>query len=125
MASLPPSVQESIGRIQQLQNQLQSVLVRKQQYELELREVEKALGEVEKASSDSKVYKVVGGFLVQVSRDQAVQELRDRKELLELHIRTLAKQEGLLKEQIDKLRDEVNRELAKLRGTAPEYKGGG
>jgi len=125
MASLPPSVQESIGRMQQLQNQLQSVLIRKQQYELELKEVEKALGEIEKVSDDSRIYKIVGSFLIQVSKDQAIQELKDRKELLELHIRTLARQEGMLREQIEKLRDEVNRELARLRGTAPEYKGGG
>ena len=103
---------------------MQSVLVRKQQYEAELRDVEKAEQELEKLSQDARVFKQVGAFLIPVSRDQALQELKDRKELLELHIKTLSKQEGLLREQLEKLRDEINRELARLRGgEAP--KGGG
>jgi len=113
-----------LNRYQQAQSQLQSVLVRKQQYEAELRDVEKAAQELEKLGQDVRVFKQVGAFLVPITRDQALQELRDRKELLELHIKTLSRQESLLREQLEKLRDEINRELAKLRGgEAP--KGGG
>lgn len=117
MAQLPPSLQDLVNRFQQAQNQLQSVLLRKQQYEAELRDVEKALGEIEKLSQDAKVYKSVGNFLLQTNRDAALQELRERKELLELHIKTLSRQESMLREQLDKLRDDINKELARLRGS--------
>jgi prefoldin beta subunit len=55
-----------------------------------------------------------------------LQELKDRKELLELHVKTLTRQESMLREQLEKLRDEINKELAKLRGSSSEAaKGGG
>ncbi|AET31890.1 MULTISPECIES: prefoldin subunit beta [Pyrobaculum] len=126
MAQIPPSLQDLINRFNQAQAQLQSVLLRKQQYEAELREVEKAIAEIERLSPDARIFKNVGNFLVPQSRDAALQELKDRKELLELHVKTLSRQESMLREQIDKLRDEINKELARLKGGAAEAaKGGG
>jgi prefoldin beta subunit len=126
MAQIPPSLQDLANRFNQAQAQLQSVLLRKQQYEAELREVEKAISEIEKLPQDAKIYKSVGNFLLPQTKDSALQELRDRKELLELHVKTLARQESLLREQLEKLREEINKELAKLRGSSSEIaKGGG
>jgi len=125
MAPVPPSLQDLANRYNQAQAQLQSVLLRKQQYEAELREVDKAISEIEKLPQDAKIFKSVGNFLVQQSRDAALQELKDRKELLELHVKTLAKQESMLREQLEKLKEELNKELAKLRGGQEAAKGGG
>jgi len=125
MAQVPPSLQDLANRYNQAQAQLQSVLLRKQQYEAELREVDKAISEIEKLPQDAKVFKSVGNFLVQQSRDAALQELKDRKELLELHVKTLAKQESMLREQLEKLKEELNKELARLRGSQEAAKGGG
>ncbi|ABO08356.1 prefoldin subunit beta [Pyrobaculum calidifontis] len=125
MAQVPPSLQDLANRYNQAQAQLQSVLLRKQQYEAELREVDKAISEIEKLPQDAKIFKSVGNFLVQQSRDAALQELKDRKELLELHVKTLAKQESMLREQLEKLKEELNKELAKLRGGQEAAKGGG
>jgi len=125
MAQVPPSLQDLANRYNQAQAQLQSVLLRKQQYEAELREVDKAISEIEKLPQDAKIFKSVGNFLIQQSRDAALQELKDRKELLELHVKTLAKQESMLREQLEKLKEELNKELAKLRGGQEAAKGGG
>ncbi|ADY02001.1 MAG: prefoldin subunit beta [Vulcanisaeta sp.] len=126
MSSLPPSLQSDLEKLQALQDQLNSVRVRKQQFESELKEVEKAISEIEKISTESKVYKIVGSFLVLVTKDQALQELKDRKELLELHIKTLSRQESMLMKQIEDLRTQINEALAKLQGGAGEVaKGGG
>ena len=97
MAQIPPSLQDLANRFNQAQAQLQSVLLRKQQYEAELREVEKAISEIEKLPQDAKIYKSVGNFLLPQTKDSALQELRDRKELLELHVKTLSRQESLLR----------------------------
>ncbi|MEM0369500.1 MAG: prefoldin subunit beta [Pyrobaculum sp.] len=126
MAQVPPSLQDLANRFNQAQAQLQNVLLRKQQYEAELREVEKAIAEIEKLPQEAKIFKSVGNFLIQQNKEIALQELRDRKELLELHVKTLTRQESMLREQIEKLRDEINKELAKLRGGGQEVaKGGG
>ncbi|ABL88007.1 prefoldin, beta subunit [Pyrobaculum islandicum DSM 4184] len=125
MAQIPPSLQDLVNRFNQVQAQLQNVLLRKQQYEAELREIEKALTEIEKLPQDAKIYKSVGNFLIPQNRDAALQELRERKELLELHTKTLARQESLLREQIEKLREEINKELSRLKGSVETAKGGG
>ncbi|ABP51489.1 MULTISPECIES: prefoldin subunit beta [Pyrobaculum] len=124
MAQIPPSLQDMVNRFNQAQAQLQSVLLRKQQYEAELKEVDKAISEIEKLSPDAKIFKNVGNFLVPQTRDAALQELKERKELLELHVKTLSRQETMLREQLDKLRDEINKELARLKG-GEAAKGGG
>ncbi len=120
--SIPPSLQADIERLQALQDQLNSVRIRKQQYENELREIERALSEIEKVPPDAKVYKVVGSFLISVSRDQAIQELKDRKELVELHIKTLSKQESMLIKQIEDLRARINEALSKMQQAGGEAK---
>jgi len=125
MTQIPPSLQDLVNRYNQAQAQLQSVLLRKQQYEAELREVDKAISEIEKLPQDAKIFKSVGNFLIQQSKDVALQELKDRKELLELHVKTLAKQESMLREQLEKLKEELNKELARLRGGQETAKGGG
>lgn len=126
MSSLPPSLQADLEKLQALQDQLNNVRLRKQQFESELKEVEKAIGEIEKVPVDGKVYKVVGTFLVLVTKDQALQELKDRKELLELHIKTLSRQESMLMKQIEDLRAQINEAVAKLQGGgAGVAKGGG
>jgi|GEM_PF-194553 prefoldin beta subunit len=125
MSSLPPSLQSDLEKLQALQDQLNSVRVRKQQFESELKEVERAISEIEKVPTDGKVYKIVGSFLVLVTKDQALQELKDRRELLELHIKTLSRQESMLMKQIEDLRNQINEALAKLQGGAGAVKGGG
>lgn len=124
MSSIPPSLQGDIEKLQALQEQLQGVLVRKQQFEAELKEVERAIGEIEKLNPENKIYKMVGTFLVLINREQALQELRDRKELLELHVKTLTKQETMLRKQIDDLRNQINEALSKMQGGGV-VKGGG
>lgn len=120
MSQIPPSLQDLANRFNQAQAQLQNVLLRKQQYEAELKEVEKAIAEIEKLPEDANIFKSVGNFLVQQKKDVALQELKDRKELLELHVKTLSRQESMLREQLEKLRDEINKELARLRGGAAQ-----
>jgi len=124
VSSIPPSLQGDIEKLQALQEQLQGVLVRKQQFEAELKEVERAIGEIEKLNPENKIYKMVGTFLVLINREQALQELRDRKELLELHVKTLTKQETMLRKQIDDLRNQINEALSKMQGGGV-VKGGG
>jgi len=64
ISRLPPQVQERLLRLQQLQQTLQGVLTQKQQLELELTEVEQALGELEKLTDAAVIYKSVGSLLV-------------------------------------------------------------
>ena len=48
ISRLPPQIQQRLLRLQQLQQTLQGVMAQKQQLELQLNEVERAVNELEK-----------------------------------------------------------------------------
>ena len=113
-SQLPPQVQERLLRLQQLQQTLQGVLVRKQQLELELTEVEQALGELEKISNAEVVYKSIGSLLVKSEKMKVSTELSERRELLNVRLKVLGKQEERLRSQVRDLQVKLQRELRPL-----------
>ncbi|RLE50254.1 MAG: prefoldin subunit beta [Candidatus Methanomethylicota archaeon] len=94
-------------RFQELQEQLRLIILRKQQFELELREVEAAYEEANNLSPDTTIYKAVGVLLFKTEKDKVLKELSDRKEELDLRIKTLEKQEARLKQQLEELRKSI------------------
>ena len=118
--NLPPHIQSEIARLQQMQEQLQLIVARRQQWENELREIENAISELEKAPDDVQVYKVAGPILIASTKEKALQDLRERKEIVELHIKTLSRQESLLRKQIEELSRKVTEEINRLRQQAQQ-----
>ncbi len=107
-AELPPYLREQLARYDQVQQNLQSVLVQKQQVELELTETEKALEELGKATDSEAIYKFAGNLLVKVQKDAIVKELNERKELGDTRKMVLAKQEGRFRENLKELQAKIN-----------------
>ncbi|MCS7112520.1 MAG: prefoldin subunit beta [Nitrososphaerota archaeon] len=97
---IPPAIQEQLVRIQQLQQTFQTVVAQKQQLEAELLGVEQALEELEKLSEEAIVYKAVGPLLIKVSRNVMIAELKERKDLLDMRISVLSKQEERTREKL-------------------------
>ena len=111
ISKLPPQVQERLLRLQQLQQTLQSVLAQKQQLELELTEVEQALSELEKISENTVIYKSIGNLLVKTEKEKVKNELNERKELLNMRIGVLGKQEERLRGQVKDLQEKIQQDL--------------
>lgn len=114
ISRLPPKVQERLLRLQQRQQTLQAVLTQKQQLELELTDVEQALSELEKMTDKAIIYKSIGSLLVKSERPKITSELNERKELLNLRISVLGKQEERLRSQIKDLQTKLQRDLRPL-----------
>lgn len=112
LSKLPPPVQERLLRLQQLQQTLQSVLMQKQQLELELTESEQALNELEKTDENAVIYKSIGSLLVKAEKAKVTTELNERKELLNTRISVLGKQEERLKSQAKDLQAKLQRDLS-------------
>jgi prefoldin beta subunit len=111
ISRLPPQVQQRLLRLQQLQQTLQGVLTQKQQLELELNEVEQALSELEKLTDAAVIYKSIGSLLVKSKRTKVTTELNERKELLNMRISVLGKQEERLRTQVKDLQEKLQRDL--------------
>ncbi len=111
ISKLPPQVQQRLLRLQQLQQTLQTVLTQKQQLELELSEVEQAVSELEKLTDAAVIYKSIGSLLVKSKRAKVTTELKERKDLLNMRINVLGKQEERLRSQAKDLQTKLQRDL--------------
>ena len=111
ISRLPPQVQQRLLRLQQLQQTLQGVLTQKQQLELELNEVEQALSELEKLTNAAVIYKSIGSLLVKSKKNKVATELSERKELLNMRINVLGKQEERLRTQVKDLQEKLQHDL--------------
>ena len=119
ISRLPPQVQQRLLRLQQLQQTLQAVLTQKQQLELELTETEQALSELEKVTDDAVIYKSIGSLLVRSEKAKVTTELNERKDLLNMRISVLGKQEERLRSQGKDLQVKLQRDLRPLAPPPP------
>jgi prefoldin beta subunit len=119
ISKLPPQVQERLLRHQQLQQSLQSILVQKQQVELEQTEVEQALTELQKVGDDAVVYKATGSLMVKAEKPRLITELTERKELLVTRVSILAKQEERVRSQLKELQTKLQQDFTPLTQTPP------
>ena len=74
---LPANVQNQLVQFQQLQQQLQIVILQRQQVESQIKDIKKALEEMEKSPSEE-VYKMSGGILVKRNKKEVEKELKER-----------------------------------------------
>lgn len=116
-SELPPYIREQLARYDQTQQNLQAVMVQKQQVEMELSETEKALTELAKASDSESVYKFAGNLLIKVSKPDMVKELTEKKELASTRKMVLSKQESRFKESIKDLQVKID---DAVKGKAPQ-----
>ena len=107
-AELPPYIREQLARYDQVQQNLQAVLIQKQQVEMELTETEKALEELAKAADSEAIYKFAGNLLVKVEKEAMVKELNEKKELGSTRKMVLAKQEGRFRENLKDLQAKLD-----------------
>ena len=108
---LPPAIQERLMRLQQLQETLQTVLTQKQQLEVELLEVDQALGQLEKTIGNTTIYKSIGSLLIKTEKEKVTAELKERKELANMRVSVLSKQEERLRSQLKDLQEKLQKDL--------------
>jgi len=94
---IPPMVQEQLAKLQQTQQNFQSILMQKQQLESQKLETEKALEELKKAGDDEAVFKHAGTIMIKSSKKDLLEELEEQIELAKTKASLLAKQEERLK----------------------------
>jgi prefoldin beta subunit len=105
---LPPWVREQVSRLQQLQQNLQAIMMQKQQLEVEMVETDRALQELKKAGPDDAIYKNAGSVLVKAKKEDVIKELEEKKELSNTRIMVLGKQETRVKENLKEVENKIN-----------------
>jgi prefoldin beta subunit len=115
---LPPWLREQVSRLQQLQQNLQAIMMQKQQLEVENVETDRALEELKKAGVDDAVYKNAGSVLIKSKKEEVVKELEERKELSNTRVMVLTKQETRVKENLKEVENKINEMIRGMQGSA-------
>ena len=108
---MPPWLQEQIGKMQQSQQNLQSILMQKQQVEMENAESDRALEELKKAADSDQVFKYAGSILIKSDKKSLIDELEEKKELSKTKTTVLAKQEERLKTSLQEQEQKIQEML--------------
>ncbi len=98
------NAQESIARLQMLEQNMQSILMQKQQFQSQLAEIESALKEI---ATSNTVFKIVGNIMVNSEKSDVEKDLKQKKELIDIRIKNLDKQEKQFKDKTKQLQEEV------------------
>ena len=105
---IPPWLREQLSRMQQLQQNLQAIMMQRQQLEAESVEIEKATEELKKSEQDEAVYKSVGPLLIKTKKDDTLKELDEKKDLAKTRLVVLGKQETRVKENLKEVENKIN-----------------
>jgi prefoldin beta subunit len=115
---LPPWLKEQLSRLQQLQQNLQAIMMQKQQVEIEIVETDRALEELKKIGTDDIVYKSAGPLLIKSKKEDLLKELGEKKELSNTRAMVLAKQETRVKDNLKEVENKINQMIRGTQGTA-------
>ena len=102
--------EQKIGQLQMFEQSLQSFLGQKQQFQVQLVEIESALSELD---NTDKAYKIVGNIMVESDKNELKSDLQSKREMLELRIKTMEKQEAQVREKASKLQSEILKKIKK------------
>lgn len=107
-SSMTPETQEKIKQLQTYEQQLQQLAAQKQQIESSIFEYENAITESEKAPT---AYKIVGTIMVEKNKEDLKKDLSEKKELAEVRLGSIEKQEKQIREKAQALQEELLKEM--------------
>lgn len=100
----------NITQLQLLQQNLQNILIQKQQFQKQLTEIDSALKEIKTSPT---AYKIIGNIMVASKKEDLQKDLRQKKEILDLRLKNFEKQEQTLKQKTEELQQKVMEEFKK------------
>ena len=106
---IPKEVQEKIAQLQMLQQRAQVFVAQKQQSQMQLIEIENALKELDGAKGSA--FKLVGDILVEKKADELKKELSEKKDNLDVRIKSIEKQETKIQEEAQELQKEITEKI--------------
>lgn len=110
-SELPPQIQNQLAQLQQIQQQAQALAAQKNQIEINLKETELALGELEKLDDNAVVYRAIGDLLIKTEREKTKNALVEKKDTLSLRSETIARQEERIQKRFQQLQEQLKQAI--------------
>ena len=109
--NLDKETQMQIQEMQILEQNFHQLLMQKQAFGFELNETDLALEEIEKAEGD--VFKIVGNqIIIKTSKEKLKEELKSKKDLINLRMKNIDKQEKEFSEKLESLKEKVIKKIS-------------
>jgi prefoldin beta subunit len=96
--------EEKIQKLQLLEQNMQNYLMQKQQFQSQAVEIDSALEELK---DQKEAYKIVGNIMVSAKKEDLEADLKKKKEIIDLRIKSIEKQEDLIKNKAKTIQEEV------------------
>ena len=100
---IPENIQHQLNQFQQLQQQAQAVSMQVQTVEVQIQETEKALEELNKTDESTEVFKQAGTLLIKVDYNEALGDMEDKLETLQLRKQTMTRQEERVMKKLEEM----------------------
>ncbi|MFC1648259.1 prefoldin subunit beta [Nanoarchaeota archaeon] len=101
-------VQQKVGQLQMIEQNVQSLMMQKQMQQAQLMEVESALDEMKDATQ---TYKIVGNVMISQKKADLQKEMKEKQELLKKRLSSLETQEKNIREKAEALQEEILKEI--------------
>jgi len=102
---LDKETNKQIQDLQILEQSYQAMFMQKQSIQMELGETKTAIEEIDK--SKDTIFRVIGQVMVKAEKDVLKKELKEKKDFLELRLKSIDKQEADLRGDIERIRGEI------------------
>ena len=117
MTEINKQVEQLLMQFQIQNQQLENVIIQKQNYLAQKQDIEDAIKELE---NDGEVYKIVGPILIKSETEKLKGELEERKDDTNMKIKTMEKNEKKLREMVEISRAKLQEILPTLQTQQPE-----
>jgi prefoldin beta subunit len=99
---------DKLQKMQIFQENLQSILMQKQAFQMEMDETLSAIREVESSKDD--VYKLVGQLMIKIKKEKITEELEEKRKVIHSSLEKLEADEEKISSELKKIRDEIIKE---------------
>jgi prefoldin beta subunit len=99
--------QQLLNQAQLYQQQMQTIMMQKENISIQLLEIKKALDETEKVEAKREIYKVSGPILIKSTKAEVLKDLKEKQETLNVRMKTLESGEKKAKAKISELREKL------------------
>jgi prefoldin beta subunit len=104
------ATEEKIAELQIIEQNLQRFLSQKQQFQSQIVELDSAIKEIE---GSKEAHRIIGNIMVSVAPEKLGEDLKSKKEMAEIRLKSIEKQEAGMREKADDLQKEVMKSINK------------
>ena len=102
-------LEQKVSQLQILEHNMQNILIQKQNIQMQLLEIDNALNELGNLKDEP--YKIVGNIMIKMEKAKVIKDLNSKKEMLELKLKRVDKQEDELRNKASELQQDILKDM--------------